>query len=335
MATRTTTIQDRKTEDYYDQVLPKEAQFLAPIRNWEKQMGFVTPIIWFNAIVISLFHIVVPIYFAYLMYTGRRCMRKTVVLEFIFGQMAAFGITAGAHRLWTHRSYKVTMPFKITLLIFYAIAGQNNLYNWVRDHRVHHKKSETPADPHDAKRGFFFSHVGWLMMKKHPHVMTEGSKIDMTDITSDPVLVFFNRNFNILKFLFCFLIPALLPVWLFEEELYMSILAVFMRYLFTLNATWSVNSFAHMHGLRPYDKNILPSENMAVSIIAMGEGWHNYHHTFPWDYKAAELSYFINPTTAFLDLAAFFGLAYDLKTASPELIKAVADKRGDCSRKND
>ncbi|VVC90280.1 unnamed protein product [Leptidea sinapis] len=69
------------------------------------------------------------------------------------------------HRLWTHRSYKVKTPFKILLLVFFATAGQ------------------TSADPHDASRGFFFSHMGWLMMKKHPHVISEGSKIDMNDIT--------------------------------------------------------------------------------------------------------------------------------------------------------
>lgn len=65
--------------------------------------------------------------------------------------------------------------------------------NWVRDHRVHHKLSETTADPHDARRGFFFAHVGWLMMKKHPHVISEGNKIDMSDVVNDPVVQFHTR----------------------------------------------------------------------------------------------------------------------------------------------
>ena len=67
---------------------------------------------------------------------------------------------------------------------------QNTIYQWVRDHRVHHKYSETDADPHNSKRGFFFSHVGWLMVKKHPDVITKGRKIDMSDILADPVVVF-------------------------------------------------------------------------------------------------------------------------------------------------
>lgn len=60
-----------------------------------------------------------------------------------------------------------------------------------------------------------------------------------------------------------------------------------------------------------------------VSILAMGEGWHNYHHTFPWDYKVAELPHFINLTTVLLDIFAKIGWAYDAKVASPTLIRAT------------
>lgn len=73
----------------------------------------------------------------------------------------------------------------------------------------------------------------------------------------------------------------------------------------------------------------MPAENWAVSILAFGEGWHNYHHTFPWDYKAAEHGYKINAATVFLDLFALLGWAYDRKQASPTLIATVARNRGD------
>jgi hypothetical protein len=72
---------------------------------------------------------------------------------------------------------------------------------------------------------------------------------------------------------------------------------------------------------------IKPTDNMFVSYVTHGEGWHNYHHTFPWDYKAAELdSYNGNSNTAFIDLMAKIGLAYDLKTASAELVKKRVQK---------
>ncbi|XP_050685278.1 acyl-CoA Delta-9 desaturase-like [Leptidea sinapis] len=314
--------------------LKNDPKYLSPIRDLERKLGLVTPIIWKNVIVITLAHIVVAYQtVTYLKYNRGKCLNSTVILALMFMYMAAFGVTAGVHRLWTHRSYKVKTPFKILLLVFFATAGQNTVYEWVRDHRVHHKKTETSADPHDASRGFFFSHMGWLMMKKHPHVISEGSKIDMNDITGDPILVFFDRHFGKFKLLLCFVIPAVLPVWAFGEKWSISLFTVGLRYVFCLHCTWSVNSFAHLHGLKPYDRNIMPSENLAVSFVSVGEGWHNYHHTFPWDYKAAELPYFFNATTFLLDTAASIGQVYDIKKASPDLIKAIAEKKGDSSWK--
>lgn len=74
-------------------------------------------------------------------------------------------------------------------------------------------------------------------------------------------------------------------------------------------------------------------ENIGVSIAALGEGWHNYHHVFPWDYKAAELgNYKLNVTTLFLDFFSKIGLVYDMKTASPELVDKISEKYGDGSR---
>lgn len=63
-----------------------------------------------------------------------------------------------------------------------------DIYFWVREHRAHHKFSETNADPHNAKRGFFFAHVGWLLCRKHPDVVEKGSKVDLSDLMADPVV---------------------------------------------------------------------------------------------------------------------------------------------------
>lgn len=68
--------------------------------------------------------------------------------------VSSTGTTAGAHRLWSHRSYKATLPLKIILMLFHTSAFQYDIINWARDHRLHHKYSETDADPHNAKRYF-------------------------------------------------------------------------------------------------------------------------------------------------------------------------------------
>ncbi|KAJ8961745.1 hypothetical protein NQ318_021346, partial [Aromia moschata] len=100
-------------------------------------------------------------------------------------------------------------------------------------------------------------------------------------------------------------------------------------YTVSLNGTWLVNSAAHIYGTKPYDKSINPTENRFVSVAAFGEGWHNYHHVFPWDYKAAELgNYRMNFTTAFLDFMAKIGWAYEMKTVSPEMVKRESAANG-------
>ncbi|CAH2245037.1 acyl-CoA Delta(11) desaturase-like isoform X2 [Pararge aegeria] len=315
--------------DYYDEALPKnDPKFLAPVRRWEKRMGFLTPLRWINIIVISLFHIITVASTAYIFIMGEGPKWQTNLFELTLGGVSGFGVTAGAHRYWTHRAFKATTPLRIIFMLCFSLSGQNNIFNWVRDHRVHHKRSETIADPHDARRGFFFAHVGWLLMKKHPLVVKEGNQLDMSDIINDPVVKFHTKYFNFFKITLCLILPSITKVLLWNETWKAAIVSTLVRYLSSVNFTWSVNSFAHLWGNRPYDKHIMPVESWKVSFFAMGEGWHNYHHTFPWDYKAAELSYFLNVTTMYIDLFAALGWAYDLKKASPSLIEAIVKKRG-------
>lgn len=109
---------------------------------------------------------------------------------FVLYVVSGLGITAGAHRLWAHRSYKAKWPLRVLLVAFNTVAFQDAAFHWARDHRVHHKYSETDADPHNATRGFFFSHIGWLLCKKHPEVKAKGKGVDLSDLRADPVLMF-------------------------------------------------------------------------------------------------------------------------------------------------
>lgn len=114
----------------------------------------------------------------------------------------------------------------------------------------------------------------------------------------------------------------------FYVALYVSCL---LRYCFTLNMTWLVNSAAHKWGNRPYDVNINPRENLGVVLGAIGEGFHNYHHTFPWDYSTSEFGWRYNLTTMFIDAFAALGLAYDLRTPSRAIILKRVLRTGDGS----
>ncbi|GBP32240.1 Acyl-CoA Delta(11) desaturase [Eumeta japonica] len=106
--------------------------------------------------------------------------------------------------------------------------------------------------------------------------------------------------------------------------------ATILRYVLNLNMTFLVNSAAHIWGYKPYDKNIKPVQNLTVSLVVFGEGFHNYHHVFPWDYRTSELGNGpLNLTAKFIDFFAWIGWAYDLKTAPEDLIESRASRTGD------
>ncbi|CAH0558582.1 unnamed protein product [Brassicogethes aeneus] len=298
------------------------------IYNKPSQPQYEWQIVWRNVIAFIYLHSF-AIYGLYLLFAA--CKTKTIywVLAVLF--LAGQGITSGAHRLWAHRAYKARLPLRIFLCFLQTMAFQNHLYEWVRDHRVHHKFTDSDADPHNAKRGFFFSHMGWLMLKKHKDVSTKGKTVDLSDLEADPVVMFQKKYYLILMPIACFVIPAAVP-WYFWGETWWNSwhTAGILRYTVSLNGTWLVNSAAHIWGMKPYDKNIKPTENYFVAFMAFGEGWHNYHHVFPWDYKAAELgNYRLNWSTCFIDLMAKIGWAYDLKTASLDIIKKRIRRTGD------
>lgn len=116
--------------------------------------------------------------------------RSTVIIGWIVGILGGIGTTVGAHRLFTHRTFKANQKMKVMMIILQSMAAQEPALKWVRDHRVHHKYTDTNADPYNSRRGFFFAHMGWLMCKKHPDVYNQGKKVDMSDLDSDPVFLF-------------------------------------------------------------------------------------------------------------------------------------------------
>ncbi|CAG9790902.1 unnamed protein product [Diatraea saccharalis] len=293
----------------------------------EKSLGFKNEIKWTSFIAITLYHII-GVYWCY--YYALPVKWQTLVFAAIMYVASGFGITGGAHRLWTHRAFKVNLPLKIFFLMCFASAGQNSLYQWVRDHRIHHKYSDTNADPHNANRGLFFSHIGWLMMKKNEEVMLRGQQIDMTDIENDPILRFYDKHFIKLKLVFCYFLPTVIGIWLWGEKWKTAVAwQCFIRFLSMFHSELTVNSLAHTFGYKPYNKDIVPAENRFVATCTLGEGWHNYHHAFPFDYKAAEHFDFFNFGTWFIRFFEKIGWAYDLREATPEMINSIAKRMGD------
>lgn len=235
--------------------------------------------------------------------------------------LSALGITGGSHRLWAHKSYQAALPLRVLLMLLNSIANQGSIFHWSRDHRVHHLKSETVGDPHNANRGFFFAHVGWLFVTKDPRVIHCGQDLNMDDLRAMPEVWFQHYLCPWWNLCACFIFPTAVAVLGWNESWWNAFLtAGCLRYAFTLNITWLVNSAAHFFGERPYDgwtHAVWPAENPVVTFFAMGEGWHNWHHAFPSDYAASELgaSDQYNPTKMFIDFFANLGLVHSRKRA--------------------
>lgn len=240
------------------------------------------------------------------------------MLNCVFEKYSGLGITAGAHRLWAHRSYKAGLPLRIFLMLCNCMANQGSIYHWSRDHRAHHKHSETDGDPHNATRGLFFAHVGWLLVKKHPAVVVAGKQLDHQDLAEDPVVVFQRKCDPWIELFMCFVFPGLVCT-LWGDNFWNGYwVAGALRYCWVLHVTWCVNSLAHFFGEHPYDRDMWPAENPLVAFLAIGEGWHNWHHKYPYDYATSEFGVFkqYNPTKLFIDTCLALGLAWEPKRAT-------------------
>ena len=327
---------DAEKEDAYfteDEIRDLSPQLQALVRRNARPgpFGLKTQLVWRNIVIMLVIHAMC----VYGAYVGLAAKWQSYVFYVVYGVCSAVGVTAGAHRLWTHRCYKATLPFRILLMCFDCIAMQNSILIWSRDHRLHHKYAETHADPHNANRGFFFAHVGWLLMLKHPQVLIKGRNIDLSDLRNDPVIMFQHRFYLPLCLLFSMVLPTLIPWYFWNEQLVVAYFFIStFRYVFSLHCTWCVNSVAHLWGDRPYDKTSKTADSAFVCYVALGEGFHNYHHAFPYDYSTGEWGPKLNVTTCFIDFCAALGLAYDRRQVSQEAITNMRRRKGNLSDYN-
>lgn len=216
-------------------------------------------------------------------------------------------ITGGYHRLWSHRTYESDPSLKLFFLLFGTMASQNSVIWWARAHRAHHTHEDKPGDPYNISKGLLHAHIGWLLFGCDEVERRAISNIDVRDLIDDPMLRLQHIYYN-LWYLSCAALFTALPVMLWEESLYNSFGMLMVTCVCVLQSTYCVNSFAHFSGDTPYNGDINARENLAVSLITMGEGWHNYHHSYPKDYKASRRGKY-NPTTWFIDVTKRIGVS--------------------------
>jgi stearoyl-CoA desaturase (delta-9 desaturase) len=225
------------------------------------------------------------------------------------------GITAGAHRLWSHKSFVAAWPVRLVFMLANSAAHQGSIYHWVKDHRMHHRHTDTDLDPHSIEYGFFYSHIGWLFFRRTDKFREAAREIQMEDMENDSIVMFQHKNYFVMSNLFCFVLPSFYGYYFWNSLWIGYFYFGVLRWVLLLHITWCVNSVAHMWGSTPYNDRLSSRQNTFTSLVAMGEGWHNYHHSYPYDYRASENNWNNewNPTTLLLDGLSAFGLVWNKK----------------------
>lgn len=255
----------------------------------------------------------------------------TAASAITLGYFTGMGMSVGAHRYWAHRSFKAKPILRLGLMLLQTMTMNGTIFSYARDHRNHHKYSDTEADPKNPAKGLFHAHVGWWLWKKSPVVIAMGKKFDVSDLWNDPLIRFQHRFYVPLFIVLNIILPTIVPWLLWNENLLTAFyVIVIIRTTVVLHLLFCVNSVAHHYGYRPYDFRIRPADNRIINYLSMGEGNHNYHHVFPYDYRSNEKEYweYFDPISHFIHITQIIGLTYDCKKASPRVVMGIVRRKG-------
>lgn len=238
-----------------------------------------------------------------------------IIVSIILLYLTGLSITAGYHRLYSHRTYRTNSYVEAVILFFGAMTGQGSALRWSFEHRLHHAHVDTDEDPYTIKKGFWYAHFLWILEK--PRKLEE--KV-VSDLLQNKLVVFQDRYFPflmILTNLFAFFVIGTL----LNDYLGALFIACMTRMFLLYHFTWFINSLAHTWGDKPFSQEQSAVDNYILSLLTFGEGYHNFHHTFANDYRNGVRWYHFDPTKWLIWTLNKLGLAYGLKRMSAYTIK--------------
>jgi stearoyl-CoA desaturase (delta-9 desaturase) len=265
------------------------------------------PIVWGNVLFLTLTPLAAAIAVPwYIVSVGVTWVEITACIAMWL--VTGLSITAGYHRLFAHRSYDAPAPVRALFAILGAAAFENSVISWAAAHRFHHRHVDTDDDPYNAQEGFFYSHMGW--------VMVEGAKHDDTsnvpDLWKDPMLRWQHRHAIVIGAVVNLAAVVALGL-LTGRMLGMFVFALLLRMVLTHHFTFLINSAAHMWGTQPYSTAHSARDNWLLSFFSFGEGYHNYHHSFQADYRNGPRLYNWDPSKWVIWTMSRIGLARSLR----------------------
>jgi len=230
-----------------------------------------------------------------------------VVLTWLTGM----AITGGYHRLWSHNTYDAHPILRVWYALWGAAALENTILDWSSGHRVHHRHcDDVDKDPYSAKRGLWFSHMGW-MIREYPSGRVDFANVK--NLMKDPIVMWQYKYYVPITFGMNIGVPLALGL-IFGDVWGMLLLAGFLRIVTTHHVTFFINSIAHKWGSQPYTDENTARDNPFFAFLTHGEGYHNYHHIFQNDYRNGIRWYQWDPTKWFIKACSWVGLTSNLRT---------------------
>ena len=218
-------------------------------------------------------------------------------------------VTAGYHRLFAHKTYQAAWPVRLFLLVFGAGALENSVLNWAADHRIHHAHVDHDRDPYNITKGFWWAHIGWIFFQAEPIPRTV-----VRDLSEDPLVVWQDKYYKWIGLGVALGIPLLVGV-LTGRVLGCMLIGGVLRIVVSHHGTFFINSLCHMIGGQPYSREHSARDSAIMAVLAFGEGYHNYHHSFPFDYRNGVKVWQFDPAKWMIWTLSRVGLARDLRRA--------------------
>lgn len=267
-------------------------------------INWVTTILFSTTFVAAL--IGVPLYGYFVGYTP-----ASWVWFGLFLAASGLSITAGYHRLWSHRSYEAHWTVRLFFMLFGSMAIQNSIYVWAAGHRPHHRfVDDEQLDPYSARRGLWYSHIGW-MLRNYPEGEPDFKYVK--DLQRDPIVMFQHNHYVPLVLAMNIGLPVF--VGLLSGDLFGTVmLAGLLRLVVNHHVTFFINSLAHGWGHQPYTDQNTSRDNPILALLTYGEGYHNFHHLFANDYRNGIRWWQWDPTKWLIRCMATFGLTKKLRT---------------------
>ncbi len=243
----------------------------------------------------------------------------TMILATIFMTFIQLSITAGYHRLFSHRAYNAKWPVRLFFLVFGGAAFEGAALTWSLDHRIHHNHvDDNEKDPYSIGKGFFWAHMGWLFYK-HDEDLTEEDYKRGGDLVRDPLVMWQHKNWLPVGVFAGFILPALIALF-WGDFLGGLIIAGIARSVVNHHSTFLINSLSHCVGDQTYSDSHSARDNLFTAILTFGEGYHNYHHEFASDYRNGVRPWDWDPSKWVIKALSYLGLTYELKKIPDEII---------------